>query len=360
MYANRDISSGPNAVIADFRSDTVTHPTSAMKDAMMTAPLGDDVYGDDPTANALEEKAASLLGKDSAVFMPSGTQSNLAGVMAHCERGDEYIVGKTFHIYVYEAGGTSVLGSTFPHPLPVSSRGALNPDDIVAAIKTDDSHFPITKLVCVENTANGCVHDTNYMDMIAETAHAHGLRAHCDGARLFNAAIALNADPARLVKKFDTVSVCLSKSLGTPAGSILAGSDPEITKARRLRKMLGGGMRQTGILAAAGLYALDHHITRLKDDHDRAGRLAEALMKIDGLSLHRDQVETNMIFITFGTDEKPIGNDALSHLNDFMISRGVRINGERQTRLVVHMDIDDNGCTALIEAISDFIDHYTG
>jgi threonine aldolase len=360
MSASHDTPSGHNAVIADFRSDTVTHPTPAMKDAMMNAPLGDDVYGDDPTTNALEEKAASLLGKDDAVFMPTGTQSNLASVMAHCERGDEYIVGETFHIYVYEAGGTSVLGSTFPHPLPVSSKGALYPDDVVAAIKENDSHFPITKLICVENTVNGCVHDVGYMDMIGKTAHDHGLKAHCDGARLFNAAVAQNVEPARLVKAFDTVSVCLSKGLGTPAGSILVGDDAAITKARRLRKMLGGGMRQTGILAAAGLHALDHHITRLQDDHARASNLADALMRIDGLSIDHDQVETNMIFVTFGTNEKPVSDDALSHLNHFMISRGLKINGERKTRLVTHLDIDDNACTVLIETLNDFINHYAG
>ncbi len=362
MYAARDTARdmgiNPNNIIADFRSDTVTRPTQAMKDAMMNAPLGDDVYGDDPTTNALEEKAAATLGKECAVFMPTGTQSNLAGVMAHCGRGDEYIIGKKFHIYVYEAGGTSVLGSAFPHPLPVSPRGALNPEDIVAAIKADDFHFPITKLVSIENTVGGCVHDTDYMDMIADTAHQHGLQAHCDGARLFNAAVALDVSPARLVRDLDSVSICLSKGLGAPAGSVLVGSAEVTAKARRLRKMLGGGMRQTGMLAAAGIYALDHHIDRLKDDHDCASKLADALMGIDGISLERDKVETNMVFVTFGTENRPISDEGIAQLGNFMSERGILLNAERTTRLVVHMDITDNSCDALLTAAQDFIAQY--
>ncbi len=358
MYAARDTSTQHNTVIADFRSDTVTRPTEAMMAAMMTAPLGDDVYGDDPTTNALEEKAAALLGKESAVFMPTGTQSNLAGVMAHCGRGDEYIIGQKFHIYVYEAGGTSVLGSAFPHPLPVSPRGALDRDDIIKAIKADDFHFPITKLVSIENTVNGCVHGTDYMDMIADTAHQHGLKAHCDGARLFNAAVALDVAPSRLVRDLDSVSICLSKGLGTPAGSVLVGSAEITAKARRLRKMLGGGMRQTGILAAAGIHALDHHVKRLKDDHDCAGMLADALMAIDGINLERDKVETNMVFVTFGTEDRPISDEGIAQLDGFMKSRGILVNAERTTRLVVHMDITDNGCDALLTAAQDFISEY--
>lgn len=351
MYAPRT-TSDHNTVIADFRSDTVTRPTQAMMDAMMSAPLGDDVYGDDPTTNALEEKAASLLGKDAAVFMTSGTQSNLAGVMSHCGRGDEYIIGKTFHIYVYEAGGTSVLGSAFPHPLEVSPRGALSPEDVVRAIKVDDAHFPVTKLVSVENSVNGCVHDEDYMDSIAAAAHDHGLKAHCDGARLFNAATAIGVAPKRLVQEYDTVSICLSKGLGTPAGSVLVGSHEAAAKARRVRKMLGGGMRQSGILAAAGIHALDHHVDRLANDHDRAGQLADALMDIDGITLNRDQVETNMIFLNF--DER-ISDEALGQLNPFMAERGIRMSGGRTTRIVVHLDIDDDGCDALMSGLDAFI-----
>ena len=351
MYAPRT-SSDHNTIIADFRSDTVTRPTEAMLDTMMSASLGDDVYGDDPTTNSLEDKAAALLGKEAAVFMPSGTQSNLAGVMSHCGRGDEYIIGKTYHIYVYEAGGTSVLGSAFPHPLDVSPRGALSPDDIVAAIKADDVHHPITKLVSIENTVNGCVHNEDYMDGIAKAAHDHGLKAHCDGARLFNAAMALGIAPKRLVQEFDTISICLSKGLGAPAGSLLVGDSVTVTKARRIRKMLGGGMRQTGVLAAAGIYALDHHISRLAQDHDRAGILADAIKELDGISISRDQVETNMIFLNF--DDR-ISDDALDGLNTFMAMRGVRMSGGRKTRVVVHLDIDDDGCDALVSGLSAFI-----
>lgn len=360
MYSARETSSEQNKIIADFRSDTVTRPSDAMKDAMMSAPLGDDVYGDDPTTNALEEKAAEMLGKDAAVFVPTGTQSNLAGVMAHCGRGDEYLIGQHYHVYVYEAGGTSVLGSAFPHPLPVDARGALNPDDIAAAIKADDAHFPITKLVSAENTVNGCAHSKEYMDSIAKVAHDHGLSAHCDGARLFNAAVKTKTDPARLVQDFDTVSICLSKGLGTPAGSILVGNQEAVAKARRLRKMLGGGMRQSGILAGAGLYALEHNIDRLEDDHDRAGRLADRLMSIEGISLERDRVETNMVFITMGNEDKPISDEALENLSDFMKERGILVNAGRVMRLVTHLDINDDACKQLAEALGGFIDHYAG
>lgn len=338
--------------IADFRSDTVTRPTQPMLEAMMAAPVGDDVYRDDPTTNALEEKIAALLGFEAAVFMPSGTQSNLAGVMTHCGRGDEYIIGKSFHIYAYEAGGTAILGSVFPHPLDVSPRGALSPDDIVSAVKQDDSHFPVTRLVCIENTADGCVHDADYMDAIADTAHRCGLKAHCDGARIFNAAVALDVEPERLVRQFDTLSICLSKGLGTPAGSVLLGSHEAVTAARRMRKMLGGGMRQTGILAAAGIFALDHNIKRLAEDHERAARLAETLENIDGILVRREFVETNMIFFEF--DER-ITDEALRNFEDYMLERGVLVLGGREVRLVLHLDIDDRGCEALVAALTDFI-----
>jgi len=360
MYSSRDNSSENSPIIADFRSDTVTKPSDAMRDAMMSAPLGDDVYGDDPTTNALEEKAAALLGKDDAVFVPTGTQSNLAGVMAHCGRGDEYLIGKNYHVYVYEAGGTSVLGSAFPHPMPVSNRGALNPDDIVAAIKADDAHFPITKLVSAENTVNGCAHDADYMDSIAHIAHENGLAAHCDGARLFNAVVKTKTAPARLVQEFDTISICLSKGLGTPAGSVLVGRNDLIAKARRLRKMLGGGMRQSGILAGAGLYALTHNIDRLQEDHDRAERLADMLMQIDGISVDSNQVETNMVFVTIGDESRSVSDEALANLSAFMKERGILINAGRVIRLVTHLDVNDESCALLSRAFGEFIDRFAG
>ena len=344
--------------LSDFRSDTVTRPDQGMMAAIQNAELGDDVYGDDPTTNALEAKAAELMGKEAGLFMPTGTQSNLIGVMAHCGRGDEYIIGKNYHIYTYEAGGTAVLGSVFPCPLPVDARGALNPQDVIAAIKPDDSHSAISRLLCVENTVNGMVQSQDYMDQMASLAHDNGLKAHCDGARLMNAVVALGTTAKELVKGYDSVSLCLSKGLGTPAGSVLVGDEAFIHQARRLRKMLGGGMRQTGVLAAAGIYALDHNIDRLKDDHNRAKTLAEQLATIKGLRIDLDQVETNMLFIHFGDDDKSISDEALSHLKSFMAERDCRISPGRRMRCVIHRDLDDQDCAKLASALAEFIDHY--
>ena len=344
--------------LADFRSDTVTRPDQRMMAAIQNAELGDDVYGDDPTTNALEAKAAELMGKEAGLFMPTGTQSNLIGVMAHCGRGDEYIIGKNYHIYTYEAGGTAVLGSVFPCPLPVDARGALNPQDVIAAIKPDDSHSAISRLLCVENTVNGMVQSQDYMDQMASLAHDNGLKAHCDGARLMNAVVALRTTAKELVKGYDSVSLCLSKGLGTPAGSVLVGDEAFIHQARRLRKMLGGGMRQTGVLAAAGIYALDHNIDRLKDDHNRAKTLAEQLATIKGLRIDLDQVETNMLFIHFGDDDKSISDEALGHLKSFMAERDCRISPGRRMRCVIHRDLDDQDCAKLASALAEFIDHY--
>ena len=344
--------------LADFRSDTVTRPDQGMMAAIQNAELGDDVYGDDPTTNALEAKAAELMGKEAGLFMPTGTQSNLIGVMAHCGRGDEYIIGKNYHIYTYEAGGTAVLGSVFPCPLPVDARGALNPQDVIAAIKPDDSHSAISRLLCVENTVNGMVQSQDYMDQMASLAHDNGLKAHCDGARLMNAVVALGTTAKELVKGYDSVSLCLSKGLGTPAGSVLVGDEAFIHQARRLRKMLGGGMRQTGVLAAAGIYALDHNIDRLKDDHNRAKTLAEQLTTIKGLRIDLDQVETNMLFIHFGDDDKSISDEALGHLKSFMAERDCRISPGRRMRCVIHRDLDDQDCAKLASALAEFIDHY--
>ena len=344
--------------LSDFRSDTVTRPDQGMLTAIQNAELGDDVYGDDPTTNALEAKAAELMGKEAGLFLPTGTQSNLIGVMTHCGRGDEYIIGKNYHIYTYEAGGTAVLGSVFPCPLPVDARGALNPQDVIAAIKPDDSHSAISRLLCVENTVNGIVQSQDYMDQMASLAHDNGLKAHCDGARLMNAVVALGTTAKELVKGYDSVSLCLSKGLGTPAGSVLVGDEAFIHQARRLRKMLGGGMRQTGVLAAAGIYALDHNIDRLKDDHNRAKTLAEQLATIKGLRIDLDQVETNMLFIHFGDDDKSISDEALGHLKSFMAERDCRISPGRRMRCVIHRDLDDQDCAKLASALAEFIDHY--
>ncbi|MEM7653328.1 MAG: low-specificity L-threonine aldolase [Pseudomonadota bacterium] len=283
------------AIRHDFRSDTVTRPTPGMKDAMMAAEVGDDVMGDDPTTNALEAKAADMLGKEAAIFMPTGTQSNLIGIMTHCERGDEYIVGQMAHCYRWEAGGAAVLASVQPQPLENQPDGSLDLADIEAAIKPDDFHFACTKLLALENTHGGKILPQGYVADAAALARKHGLGFHLDGARAFNAAVGLGVDIKEIAAPFDTISICLSKGLGTPIGSVLVGDAARIAKARRLRKMLGGGMRQVGVLAAAAIYALDHHVARLADDHARAKRLADTFEACDGITVTAP-VHTNVIF----------------------------------------------------------------
>lgn len=339
--------------LADFRSDTVTRPTPAMMEAITRAELGDDVYGDDPTTRQLEEMTAEIFNQEAGLFLPSGTQSNLAAVMVHCGRGDEFLIGNTYHIHRYEAGGTAVLGGVFPYPLPVDERGGLRPDDILNAIKPDNNHMAITRLLCVENTVNGMVQSVEAMDSLAELAHERGLKIHCDGARLMNAGVALGVEPKRLVQDYDTISICLSKGLGTPAGSVLVGSADSIAKARRIRKMLGGGMRQSGVLAAAGIYALNHHIDRLAEDHRRASKLSQNLAKLEGLAITSS--ETNMIFATFGD---AISDEDLTHLGGFMAEHGVVLTPSRHLRLVTHLDITDADCDILADGLRGFIARY--
>src|SRR5437773_1371888 len=279
----------------DFRSDTVTRPTAAMRAAMAAAPVGDDVFGDDPSVNALEAEVAELLGFESAVFLPSGTQSNLVGVMTHCARGDEYIVGQEAHTYRYEAGGAAVLGSVQPQPIDNAPDGTLPLAAVESAIKPDDSHFARTRLVAIENTIAGRVLPQGYTKSLRELANRRGLKLHLDGARLWNAAVKQGIEPGEIAGDFDSVSVCLSKGLGAPVGSVLCGSRDFIAAARRWRKMLGGGMRQAGILAAAGRYAVAHNIARLADDHALAQTLAAGLARHSELSVSAPQ--TNMIFV---------------------------------------------------------------
>ena len=283
----------------DLRSDTVTRPTSAMRAAMAAADVGDDVFGDDPSVNALQERIAALLGKEAALFVSSGTQGNLVAVMTHCGRGDEYIVGQSAHTYRYEAGGAAVLGSVQPQPLEHQADGSLALEDIDAAIKPDDSHFARSRLLCLENTIGGKVLPLDYLARATALARERGLATHLDGARLFNAAVALGGDPyanARsIAAHFDSVSVCFSKGLGAPVGSALVGSRAFIQQAHRWRKMLGGGMRQAGVLAAAALHALDHHVERMAVDHALAQRLAEGLQQIRGVTV--EPVQTNMVFV---------------------------------------------------------------
>jgi threonine aldolase len=283
--------------VIDLRSDTVTQPTPAMLDAMTAADTGDDVYGEDPTVNRLEAELAKRLGFAAALFVPTGTMSNLLGLMAHCERGDEYVVGQQAHTYKYEGGGAAVLGSIQPQPLEVQADGSLDLDQVAAAIKPDDFHFALTRLLALENTMQGKVLPLDYLARARQFTQDHGLQLHLDGARLYNAAVKLGVDAREITQYFDSVSVCLSKGLGAPVGSVLCGSEQLIGKARRLRKMVGGGMRQAGLLAAAGLYALDHNVERLADDHANAKLLAEGLREAGFIV---EPVQTNMVYVQMG------------------------------------------------------------
>jgi threonine aldolase len=314
----------------DLRSDTVTQPTAAMWDAMRAAELGDDVFGDDPTVNALQQRIAADLGFEAALFMPTGTQSNLCALMSHCQRGDEVIVGQMAHTYRWEGGGGAVLGSIQPQPLPNQPDGSLALADIEAAIKPDDAHFARTRLLALEDTWGGQVLPLAYIEAATTLARSRGLATHLDGARLFNAAVASGVAAREIARHFDSVSVCFSKGLGTPAGSALVGSRELISRAHRWRKMAGGAMRQSGVLAAAALYALDHHVARLADDHANARRLAEGLQGLDGVKVQAPQ--TNMVFV----DVEPA---RASGLVGRLRERGVLATGLYRLRLVTHLDV---------------------
>ncbi|MEH6641931.1 low-specificity L-threonine aldolase [Vreelandella glaciei] len=316
----------------DLRSDTVTRPTPAMLEAMMAAPVGDDVWGDDPTVNAFQANLAEQAGKEAALLFPSGTQSNLVALMAHCERGDEYIVGQSAHTYRYEGGGAAVLGSIQPQPIENADDGSLPLEKISAAIKADDFHFARSKLLALENTIGGRVLPADYVLKATNLARERGLTTHLDGARLFNAAIATGTSLKQLCLPFDSVSLCFSKGLGTPMGSALVGSQALIDKARRLRKMVGGGMRQVGIIAAACQYALDHHVTDLSEDHRRAARLAEGLEKLPGVEITSQA--TNMVFAQ-------IPDAHVQPLSAWLKEHGILIELLYATRFVVHRDIND-------------------
>jgi threonine aldolase len=327
--------------IVDLRSDTVTRPTPAMREAMNRAELGDDVFGDDPTVNALQERIAAMLGKEAALFVPSGTQSNLIASMTHCQRGEEAICGEMSHTYRWEGGGAGVLGSVAQLPLKHQPDGSLAIDDIRAAIKPDDAHFARTRLLCLENTIGGKAVPMAYTSQATALARDKGLATHLDGARLFNAATKLGVPAREIAQHFDTVSVCFSKGLGAPVGSALVGPREFIARAHRWRKMLGGGMRQSGVLAAAALHALDHHVERLADDHALAQRLADGLQGIPGLTVETPQ--TNMVFAA--TDER--GQGLLAHLK----SRGVLATGIYQLRFVTHLDVDTNDIDRAVAAV---------
>ncbi|MET7386101.1 low-specificity L-threonine aldolase [Streptomyces sp. NPDC005529] len=327
-----DVSAHP----IDLRSDTVTRPSEAMRRAMAEAEVGDDVFGDDPTVNALQERIAGLLGFEAALFVSSGTQSNLCALLTHCGRGDEYIAGQMAHMYRWEGGGAAVLGGIQPQPLPHRADGTMDPQDIAAAVKPDDPHFARTRLLCLENTIGGRVVSPDYLKTATRLAHEHGLATHLDGARLFNAAVAGGDDPyeqARLIAgHFDSVSVCFSKGLGAPVGSALVGSREFVNGARRWRKVLGGGMRQAGVLAAAALHALDHHVTRLADDHAHAALFAEGLKDLEGLTM--EPTGTNMVFATSAP-----GLD-VDDLSDRLARRGLLCAGyPGRLRFVFHLDV---------------------
>jgi len=335
----------------DLRSDTVTKPTPAMREAMAKAEVGDDVFGDDPTVNRLQAMAAAMLGKEAGLFVASGTMGNLLALLTHCQRGDEVIVGHQAHIYLNEAGGMSALGGIQPCPVLNQRDGTLALDDIRASIRTEDVHHPITRLICLENTQNLCGGvplGAAYTRQVGELAREHRLRLHIDGARIFNAAVAQNVSVQELVEPADSVMFCLSKGLGSPIGSLLVGSRAFIARARHLRKMVGGGMRQVGVIAAAGIVSLEKMVARLAEDHARAKRLAEGLRPLEGLVLDADTPATNMIYLNLA-DEVPWNGLQIA---EKMKTYGVLLDGEqtRRLRLVTHCWIDDRAVDCVVDA----------
>ncbi|WP_417346300.1 low-specificity L-threonine aldolase [Ferrimonas sp.] len=317
----------------DFRSDTVTRPSEEMRRLMADAQVGDDVYGDDPSVNRLEEYAADLAGFEAALFTSSGTQANLLALMSHCQRGDEYLCGQQAHNYRFEGGGAAVLGSIQPQPVENNPDGTLPLDKLAAQIKPDDIHFAQTRLLSLENTIGGKVLPLEYLAQAQRFAFDHGLKIHLDGARVFNAAVKQQLPLSAIAQHFDSLTICLSKGLGAPVGSLLVGDEALINKARRWRKMLGGGMRQAGILAAAGHYALEHNVERLAEDHANALHLASELSQLEELEVDMAQVQTNMVFARLkGQDPR-----ALQH---HLAQRGIIISAANTLRLVTHLDVD--------------------
>lgn len=329
--------------VIDLRSDTVTRPTKAMRSAMAAAEVGDDVYGEDPTVNRLEAMAAERLGHESAVFMPSGTQSNLVALLSHCERGDEYVVGQLAHTYKYEGGGAAVLGSIQPQPIDFEPDGSLDLDAVARVIKPDNVHFARTRLLCLENTQAGKVLPLAYIDKARKFANEHRLALHLDGARVFNAAVKLGVAVDRITARFDSVSFCLSKGLGAPVGSVLCASRDLIQRARRWRKVTGGGMRQAGVIAAAGIVALESHVERLAEDHANAKMLARGLAGVPGLSVDPDEVQTNMLFVSVTKGDS-------ASFSEHMRERGICISAGTPIRMVTHLDFHSEHIASVIEA----------
>jgi len=340
----------------DLRSDTVTLPTPEMREAMAKAEVGDDVYSEDPTVNRLQDLAAQKMGKQAGLFVASGTMGNLVAVLSHCQRGDEVIVGKKNHVFVHEAGGISALGGVHSCQLPNQLDGSLLLDEVADAIRPEDVHEPVTRLICLENTHNGCggVYQTpGYIHQVADFAHARGIAVHLDGARIFNAAVAQGLPAVKLAGPVDSVTFCLSKGLCAPVGSVLCGSREFISRARRVRKMLGGGMRQAGILAAAGLYALENMVDRLSEDHARALKLADGLRQIPGLLLDAGTPATNMVFFSLHPDVKYSTPGLVEKLRTFGVLIGDA--GERYYRLVTHYWIQDADIERIVTAFRESI-----
>ena len=342
--AETAVTVSPPEVQVDLRSDTVTRPSAGMRAAMAAAQVGDDVYGDDPTVNDLQALAAERFGYEAGLFFPTGTQSNLAGLMSHCSRGEEYLVGQDAHTYKYEQGGAAVLGSIQPQPLENEPDGSIALERIAHAIKPDDDHFARTRLLALENTMGGKVLNPAYLQRATEFAHQRGLATHLDGARVYNAIVKQGQSEREAVKGFDSVSVCLSKGLGAPAGTLLLGAKPFIAQARRWRKALGGGMRQAGVLAAAGLYALEHNVKRLAEDHANAAFLAAELAK---LNLKVTPPQTNIFYID-------IPAAVLEPLRQHLAARGVLVTVAARTRLVTHLDVSRAQAEYALQAFREF------
>ncbi len=346
--------------IIDLRSDTVTQPTPAMREAMAKAQVGDDVYGEDPTINRLQEMAAEMLGKEAGLFIPSGTMGNLAAILAHCNRGDEIILGHMAHTFLYEAGGIAAVGGIHPRTIPNQADGTLLLDDIREAIRPRDSHFPITRLITLENTHNRCggaVLSVEYTQAVADIARAHDLSLHLDGARIFNAAAALDVDVVDLVAPVDSITFCLSKALCAPVGSVLCGSREFISRAHRMRKQLGGGMRQAGILAAAGIVALQEIVPRLVEDHLRARTLAQGLGSVAGVIPDTRQPPSNMVYLTLREDVSLDAQAVAEELRKHNVLVGVV--SKRSFRLVTHYWIDDKAIHTAVEAFEKVLENYS-
>jgi threonine aldolase len=331
----------------DLRSDTVTTPSAGMRAAMAQAEVGDDVYGEDPTINQLEETSAELLETESALFCTSGTQSNLLALLCHCERGEEYIVGQQAHTYQYEGGGAAAFGSIHSQPLNFEPDGTLDLEKVSSVIKPDDFHFPPTRLLCLENTRGGRVLPLSYLDDARQFVNEKRIKLHLDGARIFNASEDLNVHVKKISGYFDSISFCLSKGLGAPVGSLLCGNKDLVNRARRWRKALGGGMRQAGIIAAAGLYALQNNVKRLREDHEHAQLLAKGLNEIEHINIASKNIQTNMVFVDVGkTDCKA--------LISFLKSKGILIQGTGFLRLVTHLGINEEDIATVVNAFKKF------